>query len=92
MTRTRYALEINPRLPPELARLDELANDLWYSWDRPTRALFAHMDPKLWRITGHNPKAFLKRVDQHKLDKAARDPEFLGSFAQVLSAYDVYHT
>jgi len=38
---TRYALEVNPRLPKRLARLEELAANLWYSWDRPTRALFA---------------------------------------------------
>ena len=36
-----FSLEVNPRIPERLARLDELANNLWYSWDRPTRALFA---------------------------------------------------
>ena len=31
MSGTRYQLEINPKLPARLARLDELANNLWYS-------------------------------------------------------------
>ena len=35
---TRYFLEVNPRIPKRLARLEELANNLWYSWHRPTRA------------------------------------------------------
>ena len=91
MSGTRYPLEINPRLPVRLARLDELANNLRYSWDRPTRDLFARLHSKLWRAVGHSPKAFLKRVDQHILDEAARDPEFLGAMAQVLSSYDSYH-
>ena len=45
---TRYSIEVNPRIPKRLARLSELANNLWYSWDRPTRALFAKLNPALW--------------------------------------------
>ncbi|CAG0955869.1 partial glycogen phosphorylase, partial [Rhodocyclaceae bacterium] len=92
MAGTRFNLEVNPRLPSRLARLDELANNLWYSWDRPTRALFARLGQKLWGAVGHSPKAFLKRVDQHRLEEAAEDPIFLGALARVLSAYDTYHT
>ncbi len=91
MTGTLYQLEVNPRLPARLERLDELANNLWYSWDRPTRTLFARLSPRLWGAVGHSPKAFLKRVDQHRLDEAAEDPVFLGALARVLSVYDTYH-
>ncbi|MDP1653899.1 MAG: alpha-glucan family phosphorylase [Rhodocyclaceae bacterium] len=91
MAGTLFQLEINPKLPARLARLDEIANNLWYSWDRPTRTLFARLGQKLWGAVGHSPKAFLKRVDQHRLDEAAEDPVFLGALAQVLSAYDTYH-
>jgi starch phosphorylase len=91
MAGTLFQLEVNPKLPPRLARLDELANNLWYSWDRPTRTLFARLGQKLWGAVGHSPKAFLKRVDQHRLDEAAEDPVFLGALAHVLSAFDTYH-
>jgi starch phosphorylase len=92
MAGTRYQLEINPKLPARLARLDELANNLWYSWDRPTRALYVLLGTKLWSTVGHSPKASLKRLDQRRLDEAAEDPTFLGALARVLSAYDTYHT
>lgn len=91
MAGTMYQLEVNPKLPARLARLDEIANNLWYSWDRPTRTLFARLGQKLWGAVGHSPKAFLKRVDQHRLDEAAEDPVFLGALARVLSSYDTYH-
>jgi len=91
MAGTLFQLEINPKLPPRLARLEELANNLWYSWDRPTRSLFVRLGTKLWGAVGHSPKAFLKRVDQRRLDEAAQDPVFLGALAHVLSAYDTYH-
>lgn len=92
MTGTRYQLEINPEIPPRLERLNELANNLWYSWDRPTRGLFARLHPGLWRAVKQCPKAFLKRADQRLLKEAADDPVFLGTMNRVLSAFDTYHT
>jgi glycogen phosphorylase len=89
---TTYSLEVNPKLPQRLARLEELAGNLWYSWDRATRALFARLDPGLWEATGHSPKALLKRIDQQRLLDAAADPIFLSTFNRVLSAFDTYHS
>jgi starch phosphorylase len=91
MPGTSFELEVTPRIPPRLERLRELANNLWYSWDRPTRALFARLHPGLWRAVGHSPKAFLKRVHQRRLEAAAEDPVFLNAYDRVLAAYDAYH-
>ena len=90
MPGTSFPLEVTPHLPPRLARLTELANNLLYSWDRPTRALFSRLHPGLWRAVGHSPKAFLKRVDQKRLDAAATDPVFLGAYNRVMSGFDTY--
>lgn len=91
MTGTVYKLEVNPRIPARLERLEELASNLWYSWDRPTRSLFAQLSDPLWKATNHNPKAFLKRADQKRLEATAENPVFLGSLNRVVSAYDSYH-
>ncbi|MBS1130258.1 MAG: Alpha-glucan phosphorylase [Proteobacteria bacterium] len=91
MTGTVYNLEVNPLLPERLERLEELANNLWYSWDRPTQGLFASLSHSLWKATNHNPKAFLKRADQKRLEAIAEDPVFLGALNRVVSSYDTYH-
>jgi starch phosphorylase len=91
MPGTRYQLEVNPEVPERLKRLEELAGNLWYSWDRPTRALFSRLHPGLWRAVKHSPKAFLKRIDQKRLRETADDPIFLGTMNRVLSAFDSYH-
>ncbi|HZM36543.1 MAG TPA: alpha-glucan family phosphorylase [Burkholderiales bacterium] len=88
---TSYSLEVNPRVPKRLERLEELANNLWYSWNRPTRSLFARMNPALWDAVGHCPKAMLKRIDEQRLIDAAADPAFLDSLTRVLAAFDAYH-
>ncbi|HWA11547.1 MAG TPA: alpha-glucan family phosphorylase [Burkholderiales bacterium] len=87
---TSYTLEVLPRLPQRLQRLQEIAGNLWYSWDRPAQLLFSRMDERLWEEVGHNPKAFLKQVDEQKLVEAADDPVFLASYNRVLSAFDSY--
>ena len=87
---TPYVLEVNPRIPRRLSRLSELAENLWYAWDRPTRTLFARLHPGLWDAVSHNPKAFLKRVDEERLTEAAEDHIFLGNYNRVLSAFDTY--
>ena len=88
---TPFALEVQPRIPEGLARLEELANNLWYSWHSQARALFARLDPKLWEAAGYSPKAFLRTVHEYKLNEAAEDPAFLHDYNQTLAAYDAYH-
>jgi glycogen phosphorylase len=90
MTETRLEFEISPQLPSTLARLHDLANDLSYTWDRRTQALFAHIDAELWTAAGHNPKIFLRRVAQSRLDAAAENSIFMQDYEATLSAYTTY--
>jgi starch phosphorylase len=89
---TVFNLAVTPKIPRRLVRLEELANNLWYSWDRSTRSLFSRLHPGLWGAVGHNPKAFLKRVDESLLLEAAEDQVFLANFNSILSSYDSYHS
>jgi len=85
-----FPLEIQPRLPAELERLQEMANDLMYSWERSIRSLFRRLDIELWEVCGHNPKAFLRRVSQRRLDEAVRDRAYMEDYGRLLAAYDAY--
>jgi glycogen phosphorylase len=81
----RYA-SLPPR-PPRIERLDELAIDLWWSWNE-ARAVFRRLDYALWRNTAHNPVRMLWSVSQDKLQAAAADPEFLALYDQAVEALD----
>ncbi len=91
MTGTRFSLEVQPIIPERLARLEELANDLLYSWDRQVRRLFYRLDRSLWESCRHNPKVFLRRVSQHRLEEAANDSGYIDDYNRALSTYDTYH-
>ena len=55
---TPFTLAVNPKIPQRLARLEELANDLWYSWDRSTRSLFSRLHPRPLGRCRSQPQGF----------------------------------
>lgn len=54
-----------------VARLRELARNLWWVWQPEVIDLFRSLDPELWTRTGHNPTVFLKEIDEHALQRQA---------------------
>ena len=89
---TCYRFEVRPQIPARLARLEELANDLYYSWSSQVRSLFIYLDRDLWHECGHNPKLFLRRVAYTTLDAAENDHVFMEAYNRALSEYDTYMT
>ena len=90
MPGSTFPLEVQPRIPPELGCLQEMANDLMYSWDRSIRSLFHRLDRNLWEECGHSPKAFLRRVSQRRLNDAVADRAYMEDYRRVTSAYTAY--
>jgi len=85
-----YFLRVRPIIPEALSRLEELASDLWFSWTAHARALFHQIDPVLWILCGRNPRAFLRRVSQRRLNDVATDRAFIALYNSVISDYDSY--
>jgi starch phosphorylase len=83
-------LEISPQIPARLGRLPELANNLFFSWHRPTRALFEELSPTLWGQVRGNPKQLLRCIDQEALDAAAADAGYCARYSEVLEVFDDY--
>jgi starch phosphorylase len=76
------------RLPERIHRLADLAFNLWWTWSKPARALFTELHPVLWDVVEHNPVLFLHRIDQARLDAAARDQDFLKRYDHVVMRFD----
>ncbi|HUR41056.1 MAG TPA: alpha-glucan family phosphorylase [Verrucomicrobiae bacterium] len=88
MSRTVFTLESRPRLPESLNRLDELAGNLAYAWERRIRAIFARIDPVAWNASGKNPRRFLRSVPQAALDRAASDVALLEQYHRAVSTLE----
>ncbi|MBI4777444.1 alpha-glucan family phosphorylase, partial [Candidatus Desantisbacteria bacterium] len=83
-------LFVQPIVPQRIARINEIACNLWFSWNPDALLLFSSIDRNLWKKTGHNPIKFLKEVSQHKLDKASKDRTYLSEYNKIMAAFDHY--
>jgi glycogen phosphorylase len=79
---------VNRKLPERIARLDEIAVNLWWSWHDESRELFRVLDRSLWRLGDHNPVKLLVEISDDKLEKAARDTDFLNQYDSVMANFD----
>jgi glycogen phosphorylase len=75
-----------------LAVLEELAANLWWSWNRSAISLFASIDDELWRESGHDPMALLGEVPQSRLAELATDTAFVAQAHAVRDELHAYLT
>ena len=64
-------------VPGALSALEELAGNLRWSWHEPTKRLFEHIDPAVWRSARRDPIAFLGEVDPARLEALAADDGYV---------------
>jgi starch phosphorylase len=79
-----------PNLPERLMGLEEIAENLWWSWQPAARMLFKTLDRRAWKESVHNPDKMLKELPAAILDSAAVDPDYLREYDAVLSQFRKY--
>jgi starch phosphorylase len=83
-------MSVFPPIPARIGRLDELAYNLWWSWNTEARALYRAIDVDFWEHVGHNPARFINGVDPAMLERAAADTAYCQRYDAVLAAFDTY--
>ena len=83
-------ITVNPQLPKNINRLQEIANNLWWSWNTEFLRLFKRIDNDLWETVDKNPVKFLKRVSQERIEMASKDERFLKEYNKVVKNFDDY--
>ena len=83
-------ITVNPQLPKRIEKLGEIANNLWWSWNTEFLRLFQKIDMDLWEQCSKNPVKFLKQVSQERLEKSAKDINFLKEYDKVTENFENY--
>jgi starch phosphorylase len=81
---------VRPHLPPELAALEALAQNLRWSWDEQTRDLFRWVGPEQWDRSIHDPVRLLGLVPTERIQELAGDGGFLRFLDEVHSELQAY--
>jgi starch phosphorylase len=77
-----------PNVPERLARLGDLAVDLWWTWNDDARTFFRALDYPAWRSSMHNPVRMLALVSAARLAEVVNNPELLGTYDRAVEALD----
>lgn len=81
--------DLSWKIPGRIARLEELAYNLWWSWHPEARELFRNLNYVLWRVGGHNPVKQLRETAPERLQQLAADEVFLALYDAVTARFDV---
>jgi len=60
---------VKPKLPAPLKPLEEMARNLWLSWNFDAIQLFIRLDYDTWLHSQQNPAKMLGMVSQDRLEK-----------------------
>ncbi len=81
---------VEPNLPEQLKILKDLAYNVRWTWDAPTRELFRRIDADLLEACGENPVKMLGQVDASRFLMLEQDESFLYHLRQVEESYREY--
>jgi starch phosphorylase len=72
------------------ARLNELARNLWWTWQPEVIAILRDLDPGLWREANHNPVTFLATLPANQLARRAEETALESRINQAFRRLDEY--
>ncbi|MBP2676541.1 MAG: alpha-glucan phosphorylase, partial [Deltaproteobacteria bacterium] len=81
---------VRPNIPKELVPLQEIAGNLWFSWNWEAVQLFIRLSATLWEKSYQNPVQMLGTVPQADLLAAAKDESFVANVERVYSSFQQY--
>ena len=93
LTHESYKLKkifIESKLPQELLPLQELSNNIWWSWNDEAVELFSSIDPEKWESLNFNPIAILDQLSFDRAQELKSDGAFMEKLKNVYNAYQQY--
>ena len=83
-------ITINSELPAKLKNLEEIAHNVWWSWNSEAKSLFHDIDRELWRSTGENPVLLLQKLSFERLQELENDKAMLNRINSVYKTFKEY--
>jgi starch phosphorylase len=81
---------VKPKLPAPLKPLDDIARNLWLSWNFEAVQLFIRLDYDVWLQSQQSPVRTLGMVSQERLAQVAKDDSYLAALKEVYEHFQRY--
>ncbi len=83
-------VNVKSHIPEALKKLDELAHNLWWSWNTEALQLFSSLDEDLWKKVNKNPIELLRSIDYDRLIELSKDNETIARMDKVYGDFRKY--
>lgn len=83
-------LNVRSGMPEQLKCLDELAHNMWWSWNHEARDLFRELSPELYREVDHNPVLLLERLSYERKEEIVKDKALMKKVKNVYGLFRDY--
>ncbi|MCL2602125.1 MAG: alpha-glucan family phosphorylase [Treponema sp.] len=81
---------VKPKLPNSLKPLEEIARNLWLSWNFDAVELFIRLDYDVWMQAKQSPVRALGMVSQERLAEVAKDDSYLARLKETYNRFLQY--
>jgi len=81
---------IHATLPAELSKLQELAYNVWWSWNGNAKDLFRYIDNNAWHAAGSNPVVLLNTISYDKMVELTKDEKFMKQLNETYAEFRAY--
>ena len=81
---------VKSRIPESLGMLQEMARNIWWSWNYEATDMFKSLDSDLWSVVGQNPVALLERLSYEKLEALSNDKAVLDRINNIYAKFKAY--
>ena len=83
-------LSVNPEIPSKIKGIEDLAYNLWWTWNQDAERLYEDIDSELWEDVNKNPVEFLAKVHYQDLKTAAKDEEYISFYEKIMKEFQDY--
>ena len=83
-------LTVQAKIPAGLSKLEEMSNNLWWTWNTKAFNLFRSIDEKLFREKKHNIIEMLGAMSYDELVTLSKDKKFTDQMDKVYDQFRAY--
>ncbi len=77
-------------LPEKLKVLNDIAKNLWWSWNYRAEKLFEAISKELWAECEQNPVKLLMQVPFDRFQELESDESFMNNYAEIVDQFHAY--
>ncbi len=81
---------VKSKLPERLEVLNDLMDNIWWTWDTEAQELFEDIDASLWIASDYNPEVLLEQVAYGRLTELSTNKKYIEKLDSVIQRFRDY--